>query len=179
MRITFELEPADIERFQAALARARAAARSADEIDVVDAAKYALDHLLAGAAPGYVRKRLPGVQQLILMIEDDDWALPDPERADVIETLVYFSDPEDLIPDDVEVIGLLDDAIMLELLLRRLRYVLTAYSSFCAFRAKLGRPLGTARHAHAAQLAAQRRVLQNRMRRARKRYEASRDATIR
>ena len=139
MRITFELEPDDVARFHAALARARQLTQCADEVDVIDAAKYALDHMCAGAAPAYVRKRLVEVQRLILMLEDEAWALSEPERSDVIETLAYFSDPDDLIPDDVEVIGLLDDAIMLELLLRRLRSVLGAYADFCAFRNTLAR----------------------------------------
>jgi hypothetical protein len=105
------------------------------------------------------------------MLEDEAWALSDPERSDVIETLAYFSDPDDLIPDDVEVIGFLDDAIMLELLLRRLRVVLSTYAEFCAFRATLAAmpPEPGRRHAHARQLAEQRIKLQARMRRARRR----------
>jgi uncharacterized membrane protein YkvA (DUF1232 family) len=171
MRITFELEPADVERFHAALARARQLTQCADEVDVLDAAKYALDHMCAGTAPAYVRKRLVEVQRLILMLEDEAWALSDPERSDVIETLAYFSDPDDLIPDDVEVIGLLDDAIMLELLLRRLRVVLSAYVEFCTFRTTLAAMPSDSgrRHADARKLAEQRIKLQARMRRARRR----------
>ncbi len=134
MRITFELEPDDIERFHAALARTRRSADCAEEVEIIDAAKYALDHLCAGSAPAYVRKRLVEVQRLIVMLEDETWALTDPERADIVATLAYFSDPDDLIPDDIEVIGLLDDAIMLELLLRRQRRVRKAYDEFCEFR---------------------------------------------
>jgi len=171
MRITFELEPADIERFQAALTRARRMTRCADEVDVIDAAKYALDHLSASSAPAYVRRRLVEVQRLILMLEDEAWALGDPERSEVVETLAYFSDPDDLIPDDIEVIGLLDDAIMLELLLRRLRRVLSAYAEFCAYRTTLAAMPGDAetRRSHARCLAERRVKLQARMRRRRTR----------
>ncbi len=170
MRITFELEPADIERFHEALARARRSAGCADEAEVIEAAKYALDHLCAGNAPAYVRKRVVEVQHLILMLEDESWALTGPERADVVETLLYFSDPDDLIPDHVEVIGLLDDAIMLELLLRRLRRVRKAYAEFCAFRTGLGvAGNGEARVERAAELADRRAVLHARMQRQRKR----------
>jgi uncharacterized membrane protein YkvA (DUF1232 family) len=171
MRITFELEAADIERFQAALARSRRQTRCADEVDVIDATKYALDHLAASAAPAYVRKRLVEVQRLILMLEDEAWALSDPERSEVIETLAYFSDPDDLIPDDIEVIGLLDDAIMLEILLRKLRVVLNAYADFCAYRTTLAAMPGDAetRRQHARCLAERRAKLQARMRRRRAR----------
>ena len=171
MRITFELEPADIERFQQALSRSRHATRCADEVDVIDAAKYALDHLSASMAPAYVRRRLVEVQRLILMLEDEAWALSDPERCEVVETLAYFSDPDDLVPDDIEVIGLLDDAIMLELLLRRLRIVLNAYADFCAFRTTLAAMPGDseARRQYARALAERRAKLHARMRRRRTR----------
>lgn len=150
MRITFELEPDDIERFHAALARVRRSTDCADEVEIIDAAKYALDHLCAGSTPAYVRKRLVEVQRLIVMLEDETWALTDPERADIVATLAYFSDPDDLIPDEVEVIGLLDDAIMLELLLRRQRKVRKAYDEFCLFRD---------RHAHVQDRAGRARAL--------------------
>ena len=110
MRITLDLEPADIERLQAALMRSRRSTECADEPDVIDAAKYALDHLAAATTPSFVRKRLVEVQRLILMLEDEAWALPQPERCEIVETLAYFSDPDDLIPDHIEVIGLLDDS---------------------------------------------------------------------
>ncbi|HZP67379.1 MAG TPA: YkvA family protein [Rudaea sp.] len=166
MRITLELEPADIERFLHALARSHHLALDADESDVLAAAKHALDTLPIGSAPAYVRKRVVVVQRLILMLEDEAWSLPRPERTRVLETLVYFSDPEDLIPDDIEVVGLLDDAIVLELLLRRQRHVLQAYTDFCEYRRSLGEAATAAdRVALAAKLARRREMLVARMRR--------------
>ena len=138
MKITFELEPADVERFQQALASARAAVRSADEGELIECAKHSLDRLPLGNAPLYVRDRLCQVQRLIAMLEDEEWALPPALRTEVLSALVYFSDPDDMIPDGLPVIGLLDDAIMLELLLREERDLLTAYDGFCAFRRTLG-----------------------------------------
>jgi uncharacterized membrane protein YkvA (DUF1232 family) len=167
MRITIDLEQADVDRFLRALARSHRLARSTEETDVLAAAKQALNTLPIGSAPAYVRKRIGAVQRLILMLEDDAWSLPKPERTKMLETLVYFSDPEDLIPDHIEVIGLLDDAIVLELLLRRLRHVMDAYTDFCEFRDSLHlRTLSSeARHVAAAKLAQRRLALQARMRR--------------
>ena len=138
MRITFELDSSDLKRFHAAFERARRLAVEADEIDIIDAAKHALDNVCLGTMPTYVRKRLVHVQRLLLMFEDDEWVLPVPERTDALAALAYFGDPEDLIPDHLEVIGLLDDAVMLELLARRMRHVLDAYAQFCRFRSSLG-----------------------------------------
>ena len=166
MRITFELEPSDIARFHEALERAERLARTMDECDIVETAKEALNALPIGGAPGYVRQRLVAVQRLILMLEDEEWALPVDERMQVLRTLVYFADPEDMIPDDVEVIGLLDDAIMLELLLRRIKHVMQAYEDFCAFRGQLDAPAdATHRIANGRVLARKRDALRLRMRR--------------
>jgi len=165
MRITIELEPGDVKRFLKTLARSRLIAREAEEPDIIAAAKQALDTLLIGNAPEYVRKRMVGVQRLIMMLEDDAWALPHPEREDVLEALVYFSDPEDLIPDDVAVIGLLDDAIVVELLLRRQRHVLQAYVDFCEYRRTMVDTGTDTRHQNAARLARRREMLLARMRR--------------
>ena len=138
MRITFELESADIERFHGAFERARHLVSGADEVDIIDAAKQALDAICIDRLPGYVRKRLVHVQRLVVLLEDEDWNLPGPERSEALAALVYFSDPDDLIPDHLEVIGLIDDAIMLEFIARRMRHVLAVYRQFCTFRSALG-----------------------------------------
>ncbi len=175
MRVVLDFEAEDIERLRLVLARSRQTVRSADELDLVDAAKYALDTLNLGGAPGYVRKRVVKVQGLVAMLEDETWALPDPERGEILETLVYFSDPEDLISDHVEIIGLLDDAILLEFLLQRMRHVRRAYEEFCAFRAELAATTpGTAdRSRFARDLALRRTQLQERMRRQLRRRAAT------
>jgi hypothetical protein len=179
MRITIELEQADVERFLHARARSRRLALQMDESDIVAAAKHALNTLPIGSAPLYVRKRIGEVQRLIMIVEDEDWMLPEPERSEVLETLVYFSDPDDLIPDEIETIGLLDDAIMLELLARRLRHVLKAYSDFCEFRTRLGTEAAQpeAHNARAGKLARRRDELRTRMRRRQARMEGE-DVTI-
>ncbi|ANB17015.1 YkvA family protein [Dokdonella koreensis] len=164
MRITIELEPADLDLLATALEASRRTAAHSDEVDIIDGAKHALDGLCAGSVPSYIRKRLVHVQRLIVMLEDEAWALPAPEREEVLATLAYFSDPEDLIADDIQIIGLLDDAIVLELLVRRMRHVLSAYDRFCAARRLLLADAGDRIDA-ARRLAAQRVRLQARMRR--------------
>ncbi len=167
MRISIELEASDIRRFLHSLERSRRLAGSMDEIDVVKAAKHALDHLPIASAPQHVRRRMASVQRLIMLIEDDAWALPAPYRQEVLSTLVYFSDPDDMIPDDVEMIGLFDDIIVLELGLRRLRHVLSAYEDFCAYRTEILREDGSKRERVdvAGKLARRRDALRARMRR--------------
>ena len=158
MRITFELDSADIEGLQGAFERARHLASKAEEVDIIDAAKQALDAICIDRIPGYVRKRLVHVQRLVVLLEDAEWNLPGPERSEALAALVYFGDPDDLIPDHLEVIGLIDDAIMLEFMARRMRHVLDAYQQFCRFRSTLGSAecTGSERLARARKLAHQR-----------------------
>lgn len=166
MRIVFELEPADVDRFNEAVARAAARVACADDCEVVDAARHALDSLPIGEAPGYVRRQLVEVQRLIQMLEDEAWMLPPEERAQVLQALAYFGDPDDMIPDHIEVIGLLDDAIMLALILGRLAPMLDGYGEFCAFREALGPMPGDrdGRLAFAQRLAGERQRLHARIR---------------
>ncbi|HQZ31715.1 MAG TPA: YkvA family protein [Arenimonas sp.] len=166
MKITFELEPGDIERFHEALARAERRVACAEECDIVDAARHALETLPIATAPGYIRRQIQEVAGLLDMLEDEAWALPQVERAQVLRLLAYFSDPEDLIPDEVAVIGLLDDAIMLELLMKHLRHVIAAYGDFVQARGRLPLAMDSAaRIALARALARHRDRLQARMRR--------------
>ncbi|MBL8299834.1 MAG: DUF1232 domain-containing protein [Rhodanobacteraceae bacterium] len=165
MRISFVLEAEDVARFHAALARAERLADCMDECEVVETAKEALNTLPLASAPAYVRQRLVCVQQMILMLEDEAWCLPGDERRELLRTLIYFADPEDLIPDEVAVIGLLDDAIMLELLLRRLRHVIDAYMDFCDYRRKLQADTALERTHLSVLLARRRDALRLRMQR--------------
>jgi uncharacterized membrane protein YkvA (DUF1232 family) len=82
----------------------------------------------------FVDRRIDRVGRLIAMIEDPQWALAEPERLRVLAALAYVADANDLVPDDVPVLGLVDDAIMLELVLREFRHELEAYEEFDAFR---------------------------------------------
>ncbi len=52
----------------------------------------------------------------------------------MLAALAYVCDPEDIIPDEIPGIGLLDDAVMIELVLRELRHTIEAYEDFCAYR---------------------------------------------
>ena len=68
------------------------------------------------------------------MLTDDEWQLPTRDRERLLATFVYFADPEDILPDDIPVIGYLDDVIIIELIVRELHHVRIAYDDFCQYR---------------------------------------------
>ena len=84
--------------------------------------------------PEFVGDRLSRIQIMIDMVQDKEWRLPDEETTRVVNALAYFGEPEDLIPDHIPGLGFLDDAIMVELVVRELRHEIDAYADFCRFR---------------------------------------------
>ncbi len=53
----------------------------------------------------------------------------------MLGALVYFCDPEDLIPDHIPGLGFLDDAIYVELVIRELKAEIESYEEFVEYRA--------------------------------------------
>lgn len=181
LEFTIEIADQDLPVFLDAMKRAeqRAAGKSAQQI-LDDAAKtYAGSH--AAQMPDFVRSRLSGVENLIAMAGDEGWGLADEDRSRVVSALTYFSDPEDLIPDNVPVLGFLDDAIMIEVVQRVLNPEIEAYADFCRYRSEEA----AARGADAAKLGREewlevrRAELQSRMRSRRQSYAPSGNFTPR
>lgn len=137
LEITFTLEEQDLDHFREVMVKAQDGAASLSEAEVVKRAQSALDGVRANArAPQFVHSRLDKLQSLISMLDDADWPLADEERVDVVSALAYFYDPQDMIDDSLPVIGLLDDAIMIELVVREMKSEITAYEEFCRYRAR-------------------------------------------
>ena len=140
MKISFELTDRDLRFFRKALKQSRHAVRDAEEPEIVEAISDVLDEIRQNEPlPDLIADRIPEIESLILMLTDDDWQLPATDREKVLATFVYFADPEDLLPDEIPVIGYLDDVIIIELMSRDLRHVREAYDDFCAFRKKFDR----------------------------------------
>ena len=131
---TFELSDRDLDHFNQALAAARAQAGQKNADEIIAAAS----RLLGGAdkieVPDFVGQRLERLDALIAMLRDDGWNLPEEDRERVLSALVYFADPSDVIPDNIPVLGFLDDAIAIEMCVRDLHHELDAYDEFCEYR---------------------------------------------
>ena len=134
LAISFELSDRDLEHFNAAIKAATfsAGAKSADE--VVEAASKLLKDASNLELPDFILQRLDKLDALIAMVRDDGWQLPDEDRSRVLSALVYFADPQDIIPDNVPVLGYFDDAIAIELCVRELKHEIDAYEEFCDYR---------------------------------------------
>lgn len=169
LRITLDLTDKDLKMLKKEMKRAQAEAGDMTELEIIQAADEVLQGARKMEAPEFVLKKLETLQDLIGMLTDRQWLLPDKDRKRVQTALLYFADPEDIINDDIPVIGLLDDAIMIELIERELRHEIDAYRDFVEFRAKGGK----SKRSDDSELAKRRTQLHERMRRRRRTSRSS------
>ena len=126
--------------------------------------------LLAAAAPSNrVRIALMGVRGRGRNLTQAFASMPDVDIA-------YVCDPQDLIPDNIPGIGLLDDAIMIEMVCTDLSHDVEAYKDFCKYRENeiARRGVGGNDLSQETWMAARRTQLHERMRRRRSSLWAAR-----
>ncbi len=143
MKISFELTDRDLGYFRKALKQSREAVRDAEESEIIEAIRDVLDEIRKNEPlPDFVAKRIPELESLIDMLTDKEWKLPKADCERLLATFVYFADPEDILPDEIPVIGYLDDVIIIELVARELHHVREAYGDFCEFRTNFDQTQG-------------------------------------
>ncbi|WNC73092.1 YkvA family protein [Thalassotalea psychrophila] len=161
--VTFELKESDLEHFRGVMRKAQAGAKQLTEQVILANAKKLIKDV-EGNVPAFVSERIEKLETLIAMIEDSEWKIPEEERGDVLSALAYFSDPEDLVPDHIPVLGFLDDAIMIELVAEDLKDDIEAFDEFCAYRIREQDRSGDETITRDEWLDAKRRELHSRMR---------------
>lgn len=172
LTVTLEISDTELDHFRSVLGTARERAARKSPQQIAEAARAAIARLREAAPSPFVEKRLNKVSALVGMLEDTEWQLPEPERRRVLDGLAYVAEVHDLVPDDVPVLGLVDDAIMLELVLRELQHELEGYEDFDEFRRHEQAKPGAGHHAPVSRedwLESKRRALHDRIRERRER----------
>lgn len=135
LEITFTLSDQDLNHFQTIVDKAKAAMEdSADDDAVESAARQLIKDARTGELPEFIGERIAKLEVIIDMVADVEWQISDEDRKRVLGALVYFCNPEDLIPDHIPGLGFLDDAIYVELIIRELRNEIESYEEFSAYR---------------------------------------------
>ena len=168
LRVTFELEDKDLEYFRAQMKRVRDSAQRTSETTVIASAEGMIKEVSESNVPSFVLQRVERLQVLIDMLRDGEWSLTDSERENVVAALAYFADPEDIIPDNVPVLGYIDDAIMIELVVTELAHEIDAFEDFCRYRQEEASRNRNPDVSRDEWLASKRRDLHARMRRRRR-----------
>jgi uncharacterized membrane protein YkvA (DUF1232 family) len=134
LTITFQLSDRDLDHLGEVMNKAKAKASALGENEVIGAARALLEESKDIDVPDFIRERMESLHQLIQMVEDPVWKLSGDDRERITNALAYFADPDDIIPDNVPGFGLLDDAVVIELVCQSLRHDIEAYQDFCKFR---------------------------------------------
>lgn len=132
--LNFELNDRDLEHFKEAMDKSKKAAEGKSPEEIVDCAVKLLADAQKVRIPDFILERLLRLDDMIAMVRDEGWAMQQEDKDRVLSALVYFCDPNDIIPDQVQVLGFLDDAVMIELSVRELKHEIDAYDDFCDFR---------------------------------------------
>lgn len=168
LKVTFDLEDKDLQFFREQMKRARESAQKASETEVIDRAEAMITEVSNSNVPRFVMQRIERLQVLIDMLRDDEWSLSASERTNVVAALAYFADPEDIIPDNVPVLGYIDDAIMIELVVKELTHEIDAFEDFRRYRSEEASRNRNPDVSREEWLAVKRRDLHARMRRRRR-----------
>jgi uncharacterized membrane protein YkvA (DUF1232 family) len=133
-KIVLELSDDDLGYFRRVMEDIYKHNKKKSEKDLVDGARRLLKQATKIKAPEYVQSRIADLGVLVDMFDDSEWPLPDEDRRRIVAALGYFAVAKDLIPDKIPGIGLLDDALVAELVMRELKHEVTGYRDFCEYR---------------------------------------------
>ena len=134
IQISFELSDSDLEHFRTMMKAAMNKAKELPAAEVLEKARAVCAEMEQANLPDFVKNRMESLETLISALEDEEWQMPEDEKSEILTSLAYFSEPEDLVPDNIPGLGYVDDAIMIELVIQELSQDLSAYRTFCSFR---------------------------------------------
>lgn len=134
IEITFKLSDTDFEHFRTMMRVAMEKASAYPPSEVLAKARAVCAEMEQANLPDFVKQRLDSLETLISALEDPEWQMPEDEKNEILTSLAYFTEPEDLVPDNIPGLGYVDDAIMIELVIQELSEDLNAYMQFCSFR---------------------------------------------
>jgi uncharacterized membrane protein YkvA (DUF1232 family) len=134
IQISFELSDSDLDHFRSMMKAAMKKASQYPPNEVLAKARAVCQEMEQANLPDFVRHRMESLETLISALEDSEWQMPEDEKNEILTSLAYFTEPEDLVPDNIPGLGYVDDAIMIELVIQELSQDLAAYKQFCKYR---------------------------------------------
>jgi uncharacterized membrane protein YkvA (DUF1232 family) len=134
-KVSFTLDETDVSYFRSLFRAAKKAATGTEPDEILSSAQALVESVRSTKkVPAFVIEAVESIQDLTEIIQDEDYRAPKSVRNEVLGALSYFANPDDLIPDDIPVLGFLDDAIMIKFVEEEFKHELWAYRKFRKFR---------------------------------------------
>lgn len=134
-KVTFTLDESDANYFRSLYRKAKRGAKELDAQAIIQDARGIVKEVRSNKkTPPFVIDAIDVLADLVDLIQDDEYAAPKRVRDEVLAALAYFSNPEDLIPDHVPVLGFLDDAIMVKFIEEEFKNELWGFRKFRSLR---------------------------------------------
>ena len=104
--------------------------RQHNEHEVIAAVKKTLDKLNRQKVEKYVESHIETLKTMLDMLTDNEWNLDEKDRKHVLSAMQYFTHEDDIISDDIPVIGLLDDCIVIDIVAEKIKDEIEAFVDF-------------------------------------------------
>lgn len=101
---------------------------------IAGAARRILRAAMKGQDSAFIKTRMRRAGEMRSALKDAQWTVPEPLREKLQAIVDYLDDPISVIPNDLAVVGRLDDAILVDIAMDSLRGELEDYADFCRFR---------------------------------------------
>ncbi len=130
VRISFNLNDSDLEHLAAIAQQTQLRARNESADAIVAGAREVLETAQRAQLAGFVKERYSRLESMLEMVTDAQWTQSDADRQRTLNALACFGSSA----SPPSPTGLLDHAIMIELVSRDLQHDLEAYRDFRRFR---------------------------------------------
>jgi len=101
-----------------------------NELTIIKEVQSALTKQKAIVQVAYVLNHIAVLENMLNMLIDKKWHLPRQDKQYVLSALQYFTENNDVIPDDIPVVGLLDDCIVIDIVVEKIIDELRSYNEF-------------------------------------------------
>jgi uncharacterized membrane protein YkvA (DUF1232 family) len=134
MEIVVKLSEQDLEHFRSAMRKIYRAKSDPDDKKIINHARETISEIRQSDAPEYIQERVGNLEALIGLLTNPHWKIAPQDRPKILETLAYFTEVHDLIPDEIPGLGYLDDAFMIDITCEDFKDELETFRDFCVYR---------------------------------------------
>ena len=132
---SLELHEDKLRRFNEQVRRVAPDRPAFNADQIAGAARRVLRATMKGQDSAFIKSRLRRAGEIRAALEDAQWDIAPQQLGPMREIIDYIDDDaQALIPNSVPVVGLLDDAILVDAAMDTLRGELDDYADFCRYR---------------------------------------------